>query len=148
MAKKVLGAVEDGKDPIEQRRLGRAARSLREVSEDFLKLHVTTKRKTRTYAEYERLLKLHLLPALGSHRLISLRKVDVARFHAGTSSTPAAANRAIALFLSIWHWAAARDEVTVAQNPAAGIERYPERGRERPSDPRGASQRPCRTGLG
>jgi integrase len=131
MAKKVLGAVEDGKDPIEQRRLGRDARTLREISEDFLKLHVKTKRKTRTYAEYERLLKLHLLPVLGSHRLISLRKVELARFHAGMSSTPAAANRAIALFSSIWHWAAARDEVAVAQNPAAGIERYPERGRER-----------------
>ena len=32
---------------------------------------------------------------------------------------------------AIWNWAARRDEVTTAANPAKGVERYPEHGRER-----------------
>jgi integrase len=44
---------------------------------------------------------------------------------------PFQANRATALISAVWNWAARRDEVALADNPAKGIERYPEQGRER-----------------
>ena len=37
----------------------------------------------------------------------------------------------LALFRSIWNWAARREEVDKAANPALGVDRYPEQGRER-----------------
>jgi integrase len=43
---------------------------------------------------------------------------------------PYQANRTMATISAVWNWAAKRDEVTFADNPARGVERYAERGRE------------------
>src|SRR5258708_7294539 len=74
-AKKVAGAVEDGADPIQARRDERATRTFKELSEEFLKLHVAAKRKERTGEEYAKLLRLYILPAIGSRHLNDIRRV-------------------------------------------------------------------------
>lgn len=130
-AKVLLGAVETGADPIAERRAARAVRTFGEVAKDFLSLHVAAKRKGRTADEYGALLGAHVLPAIGSKRIVDVRRSDVAKLHARLSETPYQANRALALVSAIWNWAARRDEVALADNPAKGIERYPEKGRER-----------------
>ena len=130
-AKKLLGAVEAGSDPIAQRRAARGARTLNQVATDFLALHARAKRKTRTADEYERILNLHILPVLGARVMGDISKFDLSRLHASLSDSPGAANRVIALFSAIWNWAAKRDEVGEAANPARQIDRYPEKGRER-----------------
>ncbi len=130
-AKTILGAVETGADPIEERRAARAVRTFREMSDEFLRLHVATKRKRRTGEEYERLLRLYVLPAIGARRVLDVRRTDIARLHGAMAATPRAANHALALVSAVWNWAARRDEVALADNPAKGIERYPEQGRER-----------------
>jgi integrase len=130
-AKKLLGAVETGADPIEARREARAVRTFREVSDDFMRLHVEKKRKGRTHEDYKTLLALHILPAIGNVRIVDLRRADVARLHARLSDAPYSANRSLALISSIWNWASKGDEVAFADNPAKGIERNPERKRER-----------------
>ena len=130
-AKKLLGAVETGIDPIEVRRSARGVRTLKEVASDFMRLHVASKRKGRTYEEYERLLRVHILPVLGTRRVLDIKRTDIARLHTAISDRPSAANRALALISSIWNWAARREEVPFAANPAKGIERNPEQGRER-----------------
>jgi integrase len=130
-AKKLLGAIEDGADPIKARRDERAVRTFRELADEFLRLHVIPKRKAWTRQQYEALLHQHLNPALGNRRLTDVRRVDVARLHANLSDHPYLANRCLALVSSIWNWAARRDEVRAEDNPAKGIERNPERGKER-----------------
>jgi integrase len=130
-AKKLLGAVEGGHDPIGQRREGRAARTLAQVAADFLALHARAKRKARTADEYDRILELHILPALGSRIMADIRKVDLSRLHGSLSASPGAANRVVALFSAVWNWAAKRDEVPTSENPTLHLERYPEKGRER-----------------
>ena len=47
-ARKVLGAVEGGADPIAQRKPAREVRTFKAVADDFLALHIGTKRKART----------------------------------------------------------------------------------------------------
>jgi integrase len=86
-AKKLLGAVETGSDPIADRH----------------------KEK----------------------RIVDLRRGDAAKLHVKLADTPYAANRAVALVSAVWNWAARRDEVDANSNPATGIERYREKGRER-----------------
>jgi integrase len=130
-ARKVLGAVEGGSDPIAQRKAARDVRTFKAVAEDFLALHVATKRKGRTGHEYERILKACVLPAIGSKRIVDVRRTDVARMHANLSVVPYQANRALALVSAIWNWAARREEVAFVDNPAKAIERYAEVGRER-----------------
>ncbi|MBI1867076.1 MAG: site-specific integrase [Methylocystis sp.] len=130
-AKTILGAVETGADPIAERRAAREVRTFKAVADDFLTLHVATKRKNRTGEEYSNLLQAHVLPAIGSKRILDVRRADVARLHGKMRETPYQANRALALVSAIWNWAARRDEVALADNPARATERYPEQGRER-----------------
>jgi integrase len=130
-AKKLLGAVETGTDPIEKRRSARDVRTFREVANEFMQKHVAFKRKDRTGYEYGLLLNVHILPALGSRRIVDIRRRDVARLHSSLSDRPFTANRCLALISSIWTWASRRDEVQFGNNPAKGIERNPEHGRER-----------------
>ena len=130
-AKQLLGAVEKGADPIEERRAARAVRTFAEVADDFLRLHVATKRKGRTAVTYEGLLRLHILPAIGAKRVVDVRRADVARLHSQMAESPGAANRAIALVSAIWNWAARREEVDFAANPAKGLERNREQNAER-----------------
>ena len=130
-AKTILGAVETGADPIAERRAAREVRTFGNVAEDFMRLHVAAKRKGRTDEEYGRTLRLHILPAIGSKRILDVRRVDVAKLHGKLADTPYQANKALALVSAIWNWAARHDEVALAGNPARGIERYPEHGRER-----------------
>lgn len=130
-AKTILGAVEKGADPIAERRAAREVRTFGDVARDFLALHVAAKRKGRTGAEYKLILERHVLPAIGSKRILDVRRADVARLHGKLADRPYVANRALALISGIWNWAARRDEVALADNPAKGIERYPEQGRER-----------------
>jgi integrase len=130
-AKKLLGVAEAGSDPIAERRKDRAIRTFGQVAKDFLTLHVATKRKARTGNEYRRILQTRILPAIGSKRIVEVRRGDVARLHAKLVDTPYEANRMLALVSSIWNWAAKRDEVELSANPCRGIERYSEQGRER-----------------
>ena len=130
-AKTILGAVEKGADPIEERRAARDVRTFAAVADDFMRLHVATKRKGRTGETYEGLLRNHILPCIGSKRVADVRRIDVARMHARMEDAPGAANRAIALISAIWNWAARRDEVERSNNPASGLERNREQAKER-----------------
>ena len=130
-ARKILGLVEGGADPIAERKAAREVRTFRAVATDFLDHHVKTKRKARTADEYKRILTVHVIPALGSKRIVDLRRADVAKLHSKLSASPYQANRAVALVSAVWNWAARRDEVSFADNPARAIERFAEKGRER-----------------
>ncbi len=130
-AKKLLGAVETGADPIAQRRAAREVRSVREVAAEFLASHVAAKRKGGTQDDYERIMRLHVLPALGSRRMNEVRRSDVQRLHSSLSGTPAIANKSLAVISSAWNWAAKREEPGIGPNPATGIDRFKEVRRER-----------------
>ena len=55
----------------------------------------------------------------------------MAKLHSKLSASPYQANRAVALVSAVWNWAARRDEVSFADNPARAVERFTEAGRER-----------------
>lgn len=133
-AKKLLGAVETGSDPIADRQAARQAareaRTFKDIADEFMRTHVETKRKSRTAEEYRRILNLHILPAIGSLGMREVGKSHVSRLHGSMSAVPYEANRTRALISTIWNWAEGRDEVT-GTNPCHRLERYKEQPRER-----------------
>lgn len=130
-AKKMLGAVETGADPIAERKAKRAVPTFSEVADDFIKLHVAMRRKGRTQDVYEGLLRNHIKPAFGSKSVTDVRLADVARLQTRMTASPGAANRAVSLVSAIWNWASRREIVDRHRNPAVGIERNREQKKER-----------------
>ncbi len=130
-AKTILGAVETGADPIAERKAAREVRTFKVVADDFLRLHVATKRKNRTSEFYAQLLQSYVMPIFGSKRIIEVSRADVARMHSKFQNNPYQANRALAFISAVWNWAAKQGEVALSDNPAKGIDRYPEQKRER-----------------
>jgi integrase len=130
-AKKLLGDVARGLDPIGQRRAARAMPLFREAAAGFMRTHIAAKRKPRTLDSYETLLRLYILPAIGGLPLTQIRRGHVSTMHSGADH-PGAANRALTVISSIWNWAAREYEYLVLpENPAKGVCRNPEHGKER-----------------
>lgn len=132
-ARKLLAQVTTGGDPARERRAERDAATVASVAEAFLAEHVRPKLKPRTAGEYERILKRDVLPEIGRLKLKDLKRRDVARLHDKLSrAAPLQANKALAVISALWGWAARRDdEVAIEANPARGVERHREQGRER-----------------
>ena len=74
-AKEILADVARDKDPLEQRRAKRAEQPFRKLAEGYMALHVAVKCKPRTNVEYARLLRLHVLPAIGSKSVSQIGRV-------------------------------------------------------------------------
>ena len=130
-AKKLLGGVEQGADPVATRRAEKAVRAFREVAAAFMAGHVESKRKRLTFSAYETLLRKHILPAIGAmpnHRYPTLAHRPHACRHVGQSRR--CEPRRLARFRDL-ELAARRDEVSFHENPAKGIERNREQQKER-----------------
>lgn len=137
-AKVILGAVASGADPAASRDAARAehdrkaeALSFQSVAERFLAEHATAKRKARTAANYETLFRLHAWPALGSKKAEAITRADLVKLHSAMSRTPHNANRLLAVIGSMYSYASKSGLVPDGFNPARGIEKFREEGRER-----------------
>jgi integrase len=131
LAKKYLGTVAHGGDPAADRTAERRASTLRELAETFLAEHAEAKRKPKTAALYRALLENTVLPELGSRRAEQVTTQDIAKLHNRMRATPYQANRVLAVLGSLYSFAGKRKLLSHAFNPVRGIERFPERGRER-----------------
>jgi len=150
-AKDTLAGVRQGHDPIAERRTERAAIAVRDLADRFLAEHVDRKRKPSTASLYRGALELHVLPRIGTKKAGNVTRSDVLKLHsdlsairspeagkAGTSKKatkkvggPVIANRAVAVVGSLYAWAGRAGLVPEGVNPAVGIEKNAETGRER-----------------
>lgn len=119
-----------GGDPAADRSDLRSAPTFKELAEDFLS-HVRARRKQRTAKDYEALLKRMAYPELGSQIGRTVTKGQVSKLHGSFSETPYQANRVLAVISAVYSFAQERGDVPDGYNPARGVERYEERGKER-----------------
>jgi hypothetical protein len=129
-AKALLGDVEKGMNPALERRTKREAPTLNKAAGGFLAF-AFAKKKSGTAKGYESALRLHILPVLGSKQLTDIRADDVEKLHAGMSDRRPQANRTLDVLSAVWTWSARQRHVDAASNPAKGVEKYGESGRER-----------------
>ena len=126
----ILAKVRLGADPAAEKNERRAAITVAELIKSFEDDHVRGKLKEKTGRSYVAGLNL-LRDAHGSQKAASLTRAQLATLHTKGGGTPIAANRALATWSKMFSWAAARGLVPEGHNPAKGIERYREEGRER-----------------
>jgi integrase len=130
-AMKIIGAVADGHDPAATLRENRKAMTVEEAVREFLAEHVSIKRKAKTLASYRHALSRHIIPKLGRKKIQDVTKADVIKLHTSKSSTPAAANYAVAALGSLYTWAARRGHIAEDFNPTRRIDKFRENRRER-----------------
>jgi hypothetical protein len=131
LAKRVLGAVAHGADPAAARSADRRGATLNELADLFLVDHVEAKRKPATADHYRLILQKHVLPSLGTRKADQVTTADIAKLHARMRERPYLANRAVAVVGSLYSFAGRRRLLLARFNPARGIDKYPEKGRDR-----------------
>ncbi len=131
LAKLTLGSVAHGLDPAALKAAERRAATLKELAELFLSEHVEAKRKPATAAHYRDILERIVLPELGTRQGEKVTTPDLARLHVRMKRRPYQANRMLAVVGSLYAFAGKRKLVPAGFNPARGIDKYPEKGRER-----------------
>jgi hypothetical protein len=87
-AERILYGLSAGADAQLQKRLEREKPTMRKAADEFMASY-GPKLKPRTREEYQRLLKLHIVPKLGSRLVADLNKGHIAHFHARMAQTPA-----------------------------------------------------------
>jgi integrase len=131
LAKQSLSAVAQGLDPAGKKAEERATLTVRQLAEAFIEEHTKTKRRSSTSSDYDRILRLHVLPDLGSTKANRLTRASIAIIHLRLKGKPAVANKMLAVISSMYGFAQRRGLVPDGFNPATKIEKYPEVSRER-----------------
>jgi integrase len=131
LAKVKLGSVAYGLDPAAVKAAERGALTLKELADLFLSEHVEAKRKPATASHYRDILQRIVLSELGTRQGEKVTTADLARLHVRMKNRPYQANRMLAVVGSLYAFAGKRKLVPGGFNPVRGIDKYPEKGRER-----------------
>jgi integrase len=130
-ARKVLGSVAHGEDPAADKTNERRSLPLGDVIEAFLAEHAEAKRKASTAAWYRDGLERIVKPVLGGMNPDKVTRQDIARLHSSMRETPVQANRVLAMLGALYGFATKAGYAPEGYNPTRGIEKFPERSRER-----------------
>ena len=126
------GAVSDGADPQAERRAQREAETLSALIERYLAEEIEPKKKPATLALYSHYLRKLVAPRLGSRKAHAVTLGDVAKLHRKLGArTKVSANRTVIALSGVYTFAAKHRLVPEGCNPARGIEKFKEQGRER-----------------
>lgn len=131
IAKRWLAEVASGKDPSQSRAESRAAPIMRDLCARYLAEHAETRKKASSVRNDRRLIDQHILPALGSRKVASVNRADIAAVHHSLRATPYEANRMLALASKMFSLAERWSVRPDGSNPAKNIDRFPEEKRER-----------------
>jgi integrase len=130
-AKAILGEVAAGRDPASASTRAGGSITCAALVDRFIAEHVKPKRKPRTAADYEAVLKKYFVPRFGKRAAATVSSVEMARLHLSMEEHPYQANHLVAIVASMYGFAARRGIVEIGANPALNIERYRESARER-----------------
>lgn len=130
-AKRLLGRVHNDQDPMEERTEQRAALTISQLQEKFLRLEGPTW-KPRTRDLFAFYFRKFIIPELGSKRARDVSHADVVRLHRKIGEhAPPTANRIVSVLRLLFNWAERAKDVPAGHNPARGVKRFKEQGKER-----------------
>jgi len=131
LAERLRARVNAGEDPQAQKAKQRDALTVDELADLFLADHIGAKRKAGTKISYDGVIRAWVIPSLGAKKAKDVKRADIARLHLEMKNRPSQANRTVAIIGSMFSFAYRRGLVETDHNPARGIDKFPEKGRER-----------------
>ena len=131
IARQWLVNARTGSDVSARRKADREAPTVANLAEKYLAEHAEPKKKPRSIASDKTLLRLHVLPALGSMKVAAVSRAEVTKLHHAMRQTPGAANRTLALLSKMLNLAEKWGLRPDGSNPCRHVEKNPERKIER-----------------
>lgn len=125
-AKKVLGQVAIGIDPLAERDALKEAQTVGEILKIFMADHVVPKLAKNSSDSYEAIIRLHLPEKFKKMNIGDVTRQDVARIHHGMRDGVAMANKTLAVLSKFFNWCEKFGYRTDHTNPCRHIEKFKE----------------------
>ncbi len=131
LAQDELYKIKHGADPLAVREVERSADTVEQFCREYLERHAKTKK--RTWMKDESRIRRHIIPAWGTQKLSAITGRDVSRLHSKVGEqTPIEANRLLQQLSKMFNLAKRWGILDHSHpNPAAGLEKFRERKRDR-----------------
>jgi hypothetical protein len=89
----------------------------------FIAEHVKPKRKARTAADYEAVLKKYFVPRFGKRTAPTVSSAEIARLHLSMEEHPYQANHLLAIVASMYGFAARKGAIRRSNQPVGVVTR-------------------------
>ena len=130
-ARKIISDIDDGRNPNREKEAERLSPTVAQLAERFLEEYVPLHCKPRTQVEYRHAVNRYILPALGSIRVLALRREEVAALHHDMQDKPYQANRTLGVLSKMMNLAESWDLRPDRSNPCYHVRKYRETKHER-----------------
>ena len=131
-ATEILARARLGQDMGAERAAQRRSLTVEELAVRYMAEEIRPTRKPGTVAIYEMHFRRHILPNIGKSRACDLTRSTVAKLHRAIGEeVQVTANRVVVLLSGLYSWAATVGEVPDGLQPAKGVTKFREEGRER-----------------
>jgi integrase len=132
-AKVLLGQIADGRDPAAELAKARAAITVADLADRYLRDEVTPKRKPRTLELYTYYFNRFITPEIGKTKAEAVTRATVAKLHLKIGRThQVSANRVLDTISGLFTFGGRHDLLPAGFiNPAKGIEKFKETAHER-----------------
>jgi integrase len=130
IAQRWLLEVSQGKDPSSDKQELRSMPTMKELADQYMREYAPRK-KASSRKEDKRLWDQHILPVLGTLKVSSLDRSDIAKLHHSLQHLPISANRVLSLLSKALNLAELWGYRPNHSNPCLHIKKYTEQKRER-----------------
>ncbi len=130
-AKQIISDLAIDKNPTAEQEAIRNSVTVRSLGERFIDEYVPCHLKPSTAGEYKRCVEIFINPEIGTMKLVSIERTDIAKIHHQLRHIPYQANRVLGVLSIMFNLAESWNLRPAFTNPCRGGKKYKEKKRER-----------------
>jgi integrase len=130
-AKQIISDLAIDKNPTAEQDAVRNSVTVRSLGERFIVEYVPCHLKPSTAGEYKRCVEIFINPEIGTMKLVSVERTDIAKIHHQLRHIPYQANRMLGVLSIMFNLAESWNLRPAFTNPCLGVKKYKEKKRER-----------------
>jgi integrase len=130
-AKQIISDLAIDKNPTAEQEAVRNSVTVRSLGERFIHEYVPCHLKPSTAGEYKRCVEIFINPEIGTMKLVSVERTDIAKIHHQLRHIPYQANRVLGVLSIMFNLAENWSLRPAFNNPCRGVKKYKEKKRER-----------------
>jgi integrase len=130
-AKQIISDLAIDKNPTEVEDAVRNSVTVRSLGDRFIYEYVPCHLKPSTQGEYKRCVEIFINPEIGTMKLVSVERTDVAKIHHQLRHIPYQANRVLGVLSIMFNLAESWGLRPQFSNPCRGVKKFKEKRRER-----------------